>query len=779
MAERAEKIGRVSDKQILIAKVHRLSAPECNIRIILVGQVQGVGFRPFVYRLAKKHGLTGRVQNRLGEVEIIACGSRGAVQRFQRDLISRAPPLSRPEIDKAVPVSSGPFDGFDIIASSVQANARIFVPPDYFMCDDCRHELHDPGDRRYRYPFINCTQCGPRYTLIQKLPYDRPNTSMACFPLCEDCTKEYLDPADRRFHAEPVACPACGPQLSFKRPGQERIVEKGEALEATLSSLRNGWIIAVKGIGGYHLMCDARNSDSIEILRQRKHRPSKPLAVMFPVSGQDGLDVVRQYTDLAAAEAELLGSPVRPIVLTNKSSDCELAENVAPGLRELGVFLPYSPLHQLLLEEFAAPLVSTSGNISGEPVITDNEEVASRLGDVADAFLHHDRPIIRPADDPVYRRISGAMRPLRIGRGCAPRELELPWRQRQPVLAVGGHMKGTVALSWENRVVVSPHIGEMDSPRSIAVFEQVATDLQSLYGVQVERIVCDAHPGYTTHRWAKAQKSLPVETVWHHRAHASALAAELPVAGRWLVFTWDGVGLGEDGTLWGGEAFLGKPGAWRRACSMRPFHLPGGERAGREPWRSAAALHWECDRTWPDCPDRDSLAKNAWLRQLNCPETSAVGRLFDAAAALICELSHVSFEAQGPMYLESLCRGRGERRKLPLNKDADGIWRTDWEPLLTLMADVRLSAASRAEAFHSSMAMAVLEQARRIREEAQIDQVGLCGGVFQNRILTEQVVALLEAEKFQVYLSNELPCNDAALSFGQAAELAARSRTEK
>ncbi len=774
MAEHAEQMGRVSDRQLLAAKVHRLPVPERSIRIVLSGQVQGVGFRPFVYRLAKKHGLAGQVQNRLGEVEIIASGNTAAVQRFQHDLISRAPPLSRPRIDEVVPVSSGPFDRFEIIASSLRANARIFVPPDYFMCDDCRYELHDVGDRRYRYPFINCTQCGPRYTLIRKLPYDRPNTSMACFPLCEDCTEEYLDPADRRFHAEPVACPACGPQLSFSRPGQERVVDKGAALNAALASLRNGQIIAVKGIGGYHLMCDAGNADAVEILRQRKQRPSKPLAVMFPVSGRDGLDVVRLYTDLSGLEAELLASPVRPIVLADKSSDCDLAGNVAPGLRELGVFLPYSPLHQLLLEEFAAPLVATSGNISGEPVLTDNEEAARRLARVADAFLHHNRPIVRPADDPVYRRISGVMRPLRIGRGCAPCELELPWRQRQPVLAVGGHMKATVAVSWDNRVVVSPHIGEMDSPRSLAVFEQVAADLQSLYGVRVERIVCDAHPGYTTHRWAKAQKSLPVETVWHHRAHASALAAELSVAGRWLVFTWDGVGFGEDGTLWGGEAFLGKPGAWRRVCSMRPFRLPGGERAGREPWRSAAALHWECGRTWPDCPDRDGLARNAWLRQLNCPVTSAAGRLFDAAAALIGKLSHVTYEAQGPMYLESLCRERGEHLKLPLHKDQDGICRTDWEPLLTMMTDVRRSAAWRAEAFHSSMAYALLEQARRIREESRIDQIGLCGGVFQNRILTEQLVALLEADDFQVYLPRELPCNDAALSFGQAAELAAR-----
>jgi hydrogenase maturation protein HypF len=334
-------------------------------------------------------------------------------------------------------------------------------------------------------------------------------------------------------------------------------------------------------------------------------------------------------------------------------------------------------------------------------------------------------------------------------------------------------MKGTVALSWDSRVVVSPHIGEMDSPRSLAVFEQVATDLQSLYGVKAERIVCDRHPGYTTHRWATAQASLPVETVWHHHAHASALAGEMSTPGHWLIFTWDGVGFGEDGTLWGGETFLGEPGAWCRVCSMRPFRLPGGERAGREPWRSAAALHWEAGRTWPDCPDTNGLAEAAWRQRLNSPETSAVGRLFDAAAAVICDLSHVSFEAQGPMYLEALCREPGETLSLPLEIDTEGIWRSDWEPLLAFIGDQRRSTVLRAEAFHSSMAFALLEQARRIRDVARIDQVGLCGGVFQNRILTEQAVALLRADNFQVCLRNELPCNDAALSFGQAVELAA------
>ncbi|MDH3434351.1 MAG: carbamoyltransferase HypF, partial [Gammaproteobacteria bacterium] len=440
-----------------------------SLRIVLSGHVQGVGFRPFVYRLAQQHGLSGRVQNKQGTVEIITAGPARSLQAFQEDLMQKAPPLSRPRIETVEQLENLAFDRFEIAASAAHADARVFVPSDYFMCDDCRRELHDPSDRRYRYPFINCTQCGPRYTLIEALPYDRPNTSMAGFPLCRDCNKEYLDPGDRRFHAEPVACPTCGPQLSFHdKLGSERIVGAA-ALDSALSNLRSGEIIAVKGIGGYHLMCDARESAAIDTLRQRKRRPTQPLAVMFPLTGEDGLDGVRRCADLTVEEAELLRNPARPIVLVAKKDGGDLADNVAAGLSEIGAFLPYSPLHHLLLAGFSRPLVATSANISGEPVLTRNDDVESRLAGVVDAFLHHDRPIVRPADDPVSRRIAGVMRSLRMGRGCAPVELELPWRQSQPVLAVGGHMKATLALSWDDRVVVSPHIGEMDSPRSLAV----------------------------------------------------------------------------------------------------------------------------------------------------------------------------------------------------------------------------------------------------------------------------------------------------------------------
>ena len=743
-------------------------------RIRLQGHVQGVGFRPFVYRLAIAHGIGGHVQNQLGEVEVLAVGPAHAVDRFLDDLVACAPPLASPSVVSVDALAVPARNDFRIIESLDDATAQVYVPPDYFMCDDCRRELRDPTDRRHAYPFINCTQCGPRYTLIEALPYDRPNTSMKGFPLCPECESEYLDPADRRFHAEPVACPVCGPHLSLVKAGAATIDDTATALADAVAVVDGGQVLAVKGIGGYHLICDAGNEAAVARLRDRKRRPHKPLAVMFPVAGADGLDVARQYVELSDEEADLAAGPMRPIVLATRRANGRLAPNVAPGLDEIGVFLPYSPLHQLLLDSIGRPVVATSGNISGEPVITDNEEAEQRLGAIADAFLQHDRPIVRPADDPVYRRIAGRMRPLRIGRGCAPCELRLPWRQPEPLLAVGGHMKGTVALSWDNRVVVSPHIGEMDSPRSLDVFEQVARDLQALYGVRAQRVVCDAHPGYTTNRWAQRRSRLPVETVWHHEAHASAVAAEFATEGDWVVFAWDGVGLGRDGTLWGGEALFGRPGAWQRFASLRTFRLPGGDKAGREPWRSAAALHWECGADWQAGPDPDGIARAAWESDLNCPTTSAAGRLFDAAAAIVIDFPAASFEAQGPMLLEALCRAAAPAVELDLVDSDDGVLRLDWEPLLDVLGDRSREPALRAEIFHASMAAAIARQAVVARERYGARQVGLCGGVFQNRFLAEQALRLLKSQDFDVYLPQALPCNDAALSYGQAAEVAAR-----
>ncbi|HJX57483.1 MAG TPA: carbamoyltransferase HypF, partial [Thiobacillus sp.] len=538
--------------------------------ITISGRVQGVGFRPFVYRLAHQHQITGWVRNVDGAVEIHAEGRPAQLQRFSEALLAEAPPLSAPGPLAVTTRATEHAAGFSILDSAASNHADIHLPPDGFVCADCLAELHDPANRRHRYPFIHCTQCGPRYTLITALPYDRPSTAMRDFALCPDCRREYENPLDRRFHAEPIACPVCGPHLQFVS-GEEIHDGDEAALAAAVAALRSGKIVAVKGVGGYHLLCDAANDEAVAALRARKPRPAKPLAVMFR-----DLAALSRAVHTTPELDSFLASPERPIVLLPKRADSGLSEHIAPSLAEVGCLLPYSPLHDLLLNDFGGPLVATSGNLSGEPVLTENREAQARLAHIADAFLHHNRPIVRPADDPVYRVIAGLPRPLRLGRGRAPLELELPVSLSEPVLALGSHMKNTLCLAWGRRAVVSPHIGELDTLRSLDTLAQVAADLQRLYQVQATRLIVDRHPGYGYRRFAR-DSGLPLLEVWHHHAHASALAWEFPGVAEWIVFAWDGVGLGEDRTLWGGEAFTGAPGRWQRAASLRPFRLPGGD----------------------------------------------------------------------------------------------------------------------------------------------------------------------------------------------------------
>ncbi len=740
----------------------------------LSGRVQGVGFRPFVFHLAQAHGLAGWVRNLAGEVEIHAQGEARALTRFAEALIARAPPMAQPVLACQAPTALQTLTGFAILTSEANLPMQAHLPPDASLCDDCRRELANPRDRRYRYPFINCTQCGPRYTLITRLPYDRAQTAMAGFTLCPACRAEYENPADRRFHAEPLACPACGPQLQYYSEATGRIDGSAQSLEAAVAGLRAGLIVAVKGVGGYHLLCDARHDPAIARLRRLKLRPHKPLAVMFPYAGADGLESVRAATTIDRTSAELLLDAARPIVLLQKRTPFPLSEQLAPGLNEIGAFLPYSPLHHLLASDFGAALVATSGNIGGEPVLTDNHEAQSKLATLADAFLHHDRPILRPADDSVYRPIAHRARPLRLGRGVAPIEMNLPFTLAQPLLAVGGHMKSTVALAWDRRMVVSPHIGDLGSLRSLEVFEQVIDDLQRLYQVRAEAIVCDAHPDYASSRYAQ-RSGLKWHRVFHHHAHASALAGEFPEVGRWLVFTWDGTGYGADGTLWGGEALLGVPGAWQRVASFRPFHLPGGDKAAREPWRSALALCWEAGVEWSGHDTDTALLRAAWDKRLNTPQSSAVGRLFDAAAALTGINTTSSFEGQGPMRLEAACQGEAQPIALPLARSRNGIWETDWSPLLPRLLDEHCPAGTRATQFHASLAHALLEQTRQIRAEHGDFCVGLTGGVFQNRVLTERVLQQLTQHGFDVRLPERIPCNDAGLSVGQIFDLQGRT----
>jgi len=746
--------------------------------IIITGRVQGVGFRPFVSRLAHEFGLAGWVRNRSGQVEIHVEGADHAITAFSRDLLNRAPPLAQPDCPQVTETVPLGFSGFTIACSEAGDNADAHIPPDYFVCDDCLAELHSPAERRHRYPFINCTQCGPRYTLIDRLPYDRPNTVMADFTLCPDCQAEYGNPNDRRYHAQPLACPSCGPTLSFQRPGYPELSCNGAALTACLDGLREGLIIAVKGVGGYHLMCDASNPSSVRRLRERKRRPHKPLAVLVPWCGADGLALAGQLAELEETEKQLLRSPLRPIVLVKKRLNSLLTEAIAPDLGEVGLMLPHSPLHHLLADGFGAPLVATSANLSGEPVLIDNDEVDARLGQIADGFLHHNRPIRRPADDSVYRRIVAKLRPLRLGRGVAPLERKLPFWLERPLLAVGADLKNTVALGFRDRVVVAPHLGDLGSARSEDVFGQVIGDLLRLYDINPQAIVCDAHPDYHTHRWAKGQ-GLPVIPVFHHHAHASALAGEHGLAGPLLVFTWDGTGYGQDGTVWGGEALLGTPGGWQRVGSLRPFYLPGGDKASREPWRCALSVCWEQGLSWPDCPPETTLLRRAWERRINCPATSSAGRLFDAAAALIGVARQSTYEGHAAMRLEAISGAGFNPIPLPLAENSAGVLISDWGPLLPFLLDAETSPSERGSVFHATLAQAIAAQAQAIRERCGVSRVGLSGGVFQNRLLTEQALAALANLGFEVYLHENIPTGDGGISFGQIIEAGTGSTVVK
>jgi hydrogenase maturation protein HypF len=746
-------------------------------RWVIGGRIQGVGFRPFVCTLANQLGVSGSVRNHGGQIEIVAWSDAHRAALFLHRVMSEHPLIARPELVSVECCLSPEEQGFRILPS--RGGAQAVLLPDQSVCETCLAEMADPKARRFRYPFIACTQCGPRYTIMQDVPFDRATTGMAGFPLCEPCREEYQQPADRRFHAQVMACADCGPHLFYR---SDKCSERGNeaAIARTVTSLRDGAIVAVKGIGGYHLLCDASNTLAVHRLRARKHRPGKPLAVLFPRSGADGLGIVRRYCAPTDAEARSLYAPERPIVLVTRRDCGGLSPALAPGLTELGAMLPYSPLHELLAGDFGAPLVATSGNVSGEPVLTEQADAERRLGSIADAFLHHDRPILHPADDGVVRVIAGRPRALRLGRGSAPLELVLPCRLDRPMLALGGQMKATLALGFGTRAVISPHLGDLDSPRGLDLLEATAETLQRLHGVRADTLVCDAHGGYTATRWALAQPQTTVLRVPHHHAHAAAVAGEFPHEPRWLCFAWDGVGLGEDGTLWGGEALLGRPGTWSRVATFRPFAPPGGEKAAREPWRSAAALAWELGLEWEPACTRVSLAQAAWQQRLNCPPTSSVGRLFDAAAAFLRLVEQASYEGEGPMAVEAIATGeRDGAVALPLQRRADGVLHADWAPLVPLLLNAARSPSSRAAAFHASMARTLVDQAVALRQSHGPFAVGLSGGVFQNRRLSELALDGLAAAGFPAFLPVVVPCNDAGLSFGQLVEAAARSRDRR
>ncbi len=711
-----------------------------RLRVTLHGAVQGVGFRPFVYRLATELSLPGWVTNSSAGLLIEVEGPASATAVFLERLETDRPPASvilTREVSWLAPIG---FALFEIRESAHGESPTAAILPDLATCPECLAELNAPSERRYRYPFTNCTRCGPRYTIVTEIPYDRPNTTLASFPLCEACRREYTDPTDRRFHAQPIACPLCGPRLDT-------------ALESAAQVIRSGGIVALKGIGGFQLLCDARDAGAVARLRERKHREAKPLAVMMP-----SLETARCYCRISEVEERTLRSPAAPIVLLEPGGT-PLAPNVSDTSPFVAAMLPYSPLHHLLMSELTFPIVATSGNVSGDPIVTTAGEAQRVLAPIADLLVDHNRPIARPVDDSVVRVFRGGVSLLRRARGFAPLPIPVPV-DLPPTLAVGGHMKNTVALGLGRQVFVSQHIGDLDTLASRRAFEQSIDDLCRLYRVRPERVACDLHPEYASTRWAN-NSGLRTVPVQHHIAHAASCAAENDVREPYLAVSWDGTGYGTDQTIWGGEFFWVDDGRFTRVAHLRPFGLPGGDAAIRQSWRPALSLLWECGRDFAPLhlDPRTAHAVERMLEQrINCPRTSSIGRLFDAVAALSGVASENRFEGHAAMLLERAA-DPAERGAYSLSLHNGQL---DWADLVErVLADPAPLAAAR---FHNGLAEAI----RSVARFTAASQVVLSGGVFQNARLTHVTVALLEGEGIRAFTHQRVPANDGGLSLGQA-----------
>ena len=805
------------------------SPPSQRMRIVVRGTVQGVGFRPFVYRLAAELKLTGWVNNTSDGVYIEVEGPPKRTEEFLLRVPREKPSVSKIHNLQHTVLDPAGYSDFAIVESEqTDEDSDITVPvlPDIATCDECLQEVFDPSDRRHRYPFTNCTNCGPRFSIVEALPYDRPNTTMKDFEMCPDCRAEYEDPANRRFHAQPNACPACGPRLEWWSGAGEPRAAGDEALLAAADAIRGGEIVAVKGLGGFHLMVDSRNETAVIRLRDRKHREEKPFAVMTP-----SVEIAQSHCTVTETEAHLLRSPEAPIVLLRRESTCPVAEAVAPGNPYLGVMVPYTPLHHLLMAELGFPVVATSGNLAEEPIVFDEYEAIERLGGIADAFLVHNRPIARHVDDSLVRMVAGRVLMLRLARGYAPLPVEIrpgsggvgssAPEDCPAVLAVGGHLKNTMAIAKGGQVFVSQHIGDMSTQTSFDAFKRTIADFRRLYQFEPEQIICDMHPDYTTTKHAAllaaqlagrpagrpagaerahphggdhaapAITALPVVKVQHHYAHVRACMVENELDGPVLGVSWDGTGYGTDATVWGGEFLRVEGGEFERVAHLNTFPLPGGEEAVKEPRRSAVGLLYqlfgEDAFTWERLApvrafsDRELTLIAGMLRgEVNSPVTSSAGRLFDAVASLVDLRQKTRYEGQAAMELEFATHGLSVGESYPVE-----VQRPRGEPAVVdvrslirgIMADVEngVDTGIIATKFHNSLAEAIVAVALMVGEK----RVLLTGGCFQNKYLTERTVARLEATDFKPYWHQRIPPNDGGIALGQLAAAAALHQKER
>jgi hydrogenase maturation protein HypF len=749
--------------------------------------VQGVGFRPFIYGLAVRFGLTGWVLNSSSGVDIEAQGGAEQIAGFEAAIRTEAPRLAR--IDRVIGwpiVPDGRESAFIIRHSEANAGTSL-VSPDVAICPDCLAEIFDPANRRYRYPFTNCTNCGPRYSIIRAMPYDRPMTTMRAFTMCPACQAEYDDPLDRRFHAQPNACPVCGPQVELV--GGDAALKQITAdhlpddLARAAALLRAGYIVAVKGLGGFHLACDATDAEAVGRLRARKGRPHKPFAVMMA-----SLEDVRTHCEVSDEEAALLAGVSAPVVLLYRRAGSAIAANVAPDNPMLGVMLPYTPLHHLLLHDAGVPLVMTSGNLSDLPIIKDNAEALEKLASIADAFLLHNRPIHMRCDDAVWwvDRFAGeqdlARQPLRRSRGDAPYPVRLAWESPRQILAVGAEMKNTLCLVRGRDALLSQHIGEVDSLEALDYFREALDHLSGIFKVTPEVVAHDMHPGYLTTRLARelgSERGLPLVAVQHHHAHIAACLAEHGRSDPVIGIAFDGTGYGPDGAIWGGEVLVADLSGYERAAHLEYLPLPGGEAAIRRPYRIAWGYLLATQGSIPELPtlaafpqEERRIVVQQIERGVNTPQTSSCGRLFDAVSALAGVCPVATFEAQAAIALELAARRANAHQTVPypFSVDADGTIRVA-ALLATIVEDVEAGRAASqiAARFHASVAQMAVEAACQTRERAGVTTAALSGGAFQNRLLLRLTRDGLRAAGFEVLTHRQVPANDGGLSLGQAA----------
>ena len=749
--------------------------------ITIHGIVQGVGFRPFVYRLAHRHGLTGTVANNSDGVHIRIRGTEAALDDFIAALRTEAPPSAR-IIRLDVQTTEQPLTAadFQILPSSQGARPSTQIAPDIAICNDCLVEILEPSNRRFRYPFTNCTNCGPRFSIVEQIPYDRPNTSMRLFPLCEACNQEYHDPMDRRFHAQPNACPQCGPRLSW-HDGDGHLIA-GDCLTLAASALADGHVVAIKGLGGFHLAVDAGSAAAVTTLRQRKNRVSKPLAIMVK-----DLATAARFCRITPEEAALLTAPEHPIVLLDRLTAADLTDGLAPGLGILGLMLPYTPLHHLLLNQPRAPLalVMTSGNRSDEPICTDNDEALRRLNGLADFFLLHDRDIVTRVDDSVARIMAGTTRLLRRARGYSP----VPILLRQPtadILACGAEMKNSFCIVRNQEAYISQHIGELTNAENFYFYRESIQHLQTVLEVTPEQTACDLHPDYISTRYAQNLK-IPCHEVQHHHAHTGAVLAEQGLEGPVLSVVLDGSGYGTDGTIFGGEIYFADRHSFQRLGRLSHLLLPGGDRAAQEPWRMALALLYQglgmeafTEANQPPAllvipPENIQILGAMMTKRLNCPQTTSCGRLFDAVAALLGLCLYSDYEGQAAMLLEhqaTLADHKEHATFYPITlREEAGLQIIDSAPLAALILhDIanQITIPIIARRFHSWLAESLVALLKILRQRTQMTDIVLSGGCMQNKVLFETLIDTMQQHQFNVFTGELVPMNDGGISLGQA-----------